>query len=308
MHRSVFHIALLVTLMFSISAQAYTLPEQPKAHDRANWVCNQQDILSRETVDSLNAICSRLCAATEVELCVIATPGEDDVDIADYNYRVFQTWGIGREGKNTGVLLTLWRDAHAVHITTGGGIEQILTDALCSRIVNDVMIPYFRADDYDRGLIAGAHTIEDICTTPDNADELLHTRSTTSRGYYAQYEREDTIATIIGIALILLGVLIVLLAYYLSRPKCSRCGKRHLRLTHEEVLLAATLTHGGRIRRHYRCRCGNEQHIESHTPRLTPIITSGSGRSGGFSGGGGYSGGGRMGGGSTFGGGAGGRW
>lgn len=261
-------VSVTLLMVLSIYTWAYDIPRQPKAQDRTNWVSNTEGILAPGTVDSLNIICARIEAATQVELCIIATAGVEDTDIADYNYRVFQTWGIGKQGKNTGLLLTLWRDQHAVHITTGGSIEQILTDALCSRICNEVMIPYFRHDDYDRGMLAGAHAIEDICLTPDHAEELLAAHSTTSRGYYGEQAEgeDDTVGILLAFVVM---ILIILLVWWIMRH-----------LPHDP----------------------NNDSTDSGMPGGMWIGSGGSSFSGGGMRGGSF------GGGSTFGGGGGGRW
>ena len=44
---------------------------------------------------------------------------------------------------------------HEIRFVTGPGLEGVLPDALCKRIQLNFMLPYFREDNYDAGMVAG---------------------------------------------------------------------------------------------------------------------------------------------------------
>jgi uncharacterized protein len=50
-------------------------------------------------------------------------------------------------------------DDRKMRIEAGYGLEGVLTDALCSRIIRNEIAPYFRKDDYDGGVAAGIDAI-----------------------------------------------------------------------------------------------------------------------------------------------------
>ena len=120
-------------LAILVQAMVYTptsLPN-PKAQDISNYVCNPDEIVASSEVLFLNRLARQLEDSTQVELCVVAVNSIGEIDAFDFCYEVFQRWGIGKEGKNTGVLLFLAVESRDVRIMTGGGIEGILTDAVC---------------------------------------------------------------------------------------------------------------------------------------------------------------------------------
>lgn len=282
-----------------------TLPN-PKTADRHNYVCNPDGLVTEEDVRYLNRCAAGLESGTGVELCVVAVESIGGYDAFDFCYEVFQRWGIGKEGKNTGVLMLVAKESREVRIMTGGGIEGVLTDAVCNRIIQQTMMSGLKAGDYSGALCAGALRIYEVCTDGDAPEELRNASSVTNRYGYA--DEDDTPDWVIWVCIALgLGGLI-LLFWLANRPKrCPQCGKRELRKTASRVVRAASYAHAGQGVYVYRCRhCGYSREQTFVIPKKTrAYVTGGTGRGGGF--GGGFSGG-SFGGGSTFGGGAGGRF
>jgi uncharacterized protein len=61
-------------------------------------------------------------------------------------------WGVGQKGKNNGVVILVSMDNRKIRIVTGRGIEDVLPDATCKRIINRILKPYFKRGDYYNGL------------------------------------------------------------------------------------------------------------------------------------------------------------
>ena len=297
-------------LAMTMQAAVYTPASvpNPKTQGQAFYVANPDAILPDSSVIWLNTCAARLESATRVELCVVALESIGESEAFDFAYELFQRWGLGREGQNTGVLMLFVLDSHDIRIMTGVGIESVLTDAQCSKIIHDDMIPAFRAEHYGDGLCLGALRIYELCTDGEAPEELLAIRSVTNRGEYGEDELTD--AEIMGIIGVFTGlfILIAFILYWASVKRCPKCGKRRAHATKEQVLVAATYAAAGKGLRTYCCKnCGNTFDIPFVIPRRqkTVYVSGGGGR--GF-GGGSFSGGGSWGGGSTFGGGAGGKW
>lgn len=74
----------------------------------------------------------------------------------------FSKWGIGDRNKNNGVLVLISKEPRRVRITTGTGVDKILTDNECQRIINETIVPSFKAGKYYTGVKAGVHDIEAV--------------------------------------------------------------------------------------------------------------------------------------------------
>jgi uncharacterized protein len=297
-------------LMLAVMVQAgiYTptsLPN-PKVQDVHNYVCNPDGIVETNEVLFLNRLAHQLEVSTQVELCVVAVESIGETEAFDFCYELFQRWGIGKKGTNTGVLLFLAVESRDIRIMTGGGIEGVLTDAVCNEIIQQTAIPPLRNGEYSDGLALSALRIYEICTDGNVPDELRNMTSVTNRYHYADESEENELTEIfyfIGIPMLF----VVLLLVIVSRPKkCPKCGKRTLRKTNEQIITRATTRKEGLGVRTYICQhCGYREDKSYVIPKEVPTVIISGGSRGGF-GGGGFGGG--FGGGSTFGGGAGGKF
>ena len=300
---------LFFLLGFVAHAAIYTptsLPN-PKAQDQYNYVCNPDGIVDQSNMLFLNRLAQQLEDSTLVELCVVAVESIGQADAFDFCYELFQRWGIGKEGKNTGVLLFLAVESRDIRIMTGGGIEGVLTDAVCNEIIQSTMISPLRNADYSDALALGALRIYEICTNGDAPEELRQMTSATNRYHYADETAENELFELLLAVGIMTALLIFTFAIVAVPKKCPKCGKRSMRKTNEQIITRATTKKEGLSVRTYTCKhCGHREDKSFVIPKEVPtVIITGGGSRGGFGGG---SFGGGFGGGSTFGGGAGGKF
>ena len=243
---------------------AETIPPLPARHftDTAN-------IVSRATVDRLDARLREFEKQTSNQVLVAIYPTmQSDSSIEDYTYRVAEKWGIGKKGRNNGVVLFVFPRDRKMFMQVGYGLEGALPDALAKQIVDREIAPRFRAGDYDGGLSAAVDAI--IAAT---------------RGEYKAAPKKDVGGKNVGV-FIFFAVIVIIILISAARNSGS-----------------STYTSGGRRRRRRR---GHGSAWPIFIP--TGGGGWGGGRGGGLGGGGGGGGGFSAGGGSFGGGGAGGSW
>lgn len=97
--------------------------------------------------------------ATGEQLVVVTLPNLQGTSIEDYGYQLGRFWGVGQKGKDNGALLIVARDDHKVRIEVGYGLEERLTDAQSSVIINQVITPAFKAGNFAGGISQGAQAI-----------------------------------------------------------------------------------------------------------------------------------------------------
>ena len=86
------------------------------------------------------------------QLQVLVVPSTQPEDIAQYTQRVFDQAKLGRKGIDDGVVVVVAKDDHRVRIQPGYGLEGAIPDAIANRIIQEYMVPKFRANDYAGGL------------------------------------------------------------------------------------------------------------------------------------------------------------
>ena len=135
------------------------LVPNPKVINANAFVSNPDGILSLETTDLLNLQLYELEKETSAELAVVVLNTIGTQLIEDFANSLFNHWGIGKSGNDNGVLLLFVLDQKSVRLEIGYGLEGALPDAICKRIQTQVMIPEFKEENYDAGILAGVETI-----------------------------------------------------------------------------------------------------------------------------------------------------
>lgn len=102
---------------------------------------------------------------------VVATINSLEGDsIEDFANRQFRAWGLGQAGEDNGILLLVARDDRKMRIEVGYGLEGTLTDLHSKLIIENTMVPAFRAGDFSGGI---SRAVDDIILVLEgNAAEL----------------------------------------------------------------------------------------------------------------------------------------
>jgi uncharacterized protein len=107
------------------------------------------------------------------QLVVATIPDMQGYDIADYGYQLGRHWGIGSKERNDGALLIVAPNQRKLRIEVGYGLEGILTDGLSSLIINQTIVPRFKAGDMAGGIEAGTDAIvKQLSLPPDEAQRI----------------------------------------------------------------------------------------------------------------------------------------
>jgi uncharacterized protein len=146
-------LVMTVLLLFAGPAAAQTFPALTgRVVDQANLLSPEQELDLRSKSEALEAQTGR-------QFVVATIASLEGRTIEDYGYRLGRTWKIGDEKKDDGVLLIVAPKEKKVRIETGYGARVFLTDAISSLIINQTILPRFKAGDMGGGVVAGADQI-----------------------------------------------------------------------------------------------------------------------------------------------------
>jgi len=160
-------IALLIAFLFS-ALPAMAAPSFPALTGR---VVDDAHILSDQTKSDLDQKLAALEARNSRQLVVVTLPSLQGYEISDYGYQLGRAWGIGQAKLNNGVLFIIAPNERKVRIEVGYGLEPILTDALSELIIQQAVLPRFRAGDFNGGTEAGAAAlIQQLSLDPSAAE------------------------------------------------------------------------------------------------------------------------------------------
>ncbi|MCJ7755863.1 MAG: TPM domain-containing protein [Thermoanaerobaculales bacterium] len=138
--------SVMVVLVLAVTAGALDVPY-------LSGRVNDQAMMLEETFEGqLEEQLRLLEEETGAQVAVLTIASLEGDPIEDFSIRVVQTWKLGREGVDDGVLLLVARDDRRMRIEVGYGLEGALTDAQAGRIIDSLMTPRFREGDFEGGI------------------------------------------------------------------------------------------------------------------------------------------------------------
>lgn len=123
------------------------------------FVFDYAGVIHPEDAQAMEDLLRQTEIATENEIKVVTLRSLEGGDINDFANMLFERWGIGKKGKDNGVLLLAAIEDRRARIEVGYGLEPVLTDARAGRILDEQVLPLFRQGDYSMGLRRGAEAI-----------------------------------------------------------------------------------------------------------------------------------------------------
>ncbi|WOX06073.1 TPM domain-containing protein [Microbulbifer pacificus] len=122
-------------------------------------VVDNANLLHQATRYQLTELLQRHEKEGSNQIVVVTLPDLQGLTIEEYGYQLGRHWQIGQKGKDNGILLIVAPNEREVRIEVGYGLEGAMTDALSSNIIHTKILPYFRAGNFDAGVMSGVESI-----------------------------------------------------------------------------------------------------------------------------------------------------
>jgi uncharacterized protein len=159
--KSVFYVKntfLFLAFLFSVHlfSQGYKIPEIPKFQTS---IYDYVNLLSESQKVNLEGKLVRYSDTTSTQIVIAVISSTEGENINYLAAQWLTKWGLGQEGKDNGVLVLLAKNDRKIAISTGYGVEHLLTDFQSKRIIERVIIPEFKKGNFQNGLDKGADYI-----------------------------------------------------------------------------------------------------------------------------------------------------
>ena len=184
------------------SVSSYTKDSKGYYERGTKCVLDTAGILTASQNAEISAYLTDLNDRTGVQIVVFTVQSLNGEDEAQFAIDHANRWKLGQKGVDNGALLFVSMEEHSVYIYTGDGTEGVLTDALCGRIVRNVIIPRFRSGDYAGGIMEGVKNMAGIITS----DETLVAPDVSSAAERSSEDDDISAATFI-FALVIVWIL-----------------------------------------------------------------------------------------------------
>ena len=173
---TLFSTILMLLMTLSMSA---AVPEKPT---QKLLVWDYAGIMDPAQVQLLEDSLEYFSRTTSNQIVVMTVTNDilDGLSLAEFGQEVGQKWGVGHKGSDNGVVVLIkpktGDDAMGkgrAFISTGYGAEGPLPDLLCSKIVDNEMIPHFKENDYAGGVWAALDILKPALQGDFNTEEYV---------------------------------------------------------------------------------------------------------------------------------------
>ncbi len=146
MRRAIFSFAFLTTSLFALDVNSL----KPQG-----YVSDFAKVLVPESRAQLEAYCGRVEQVTGVQMAIVTIDTLDGNPIDDVANSLYRKWGIGKKGKDEGILLLLAIKDHKDRIEVGYGLEPILPDGFGGGVLRQAR-PLLRQGAYGQAIFSAA--------------------------------------------------------------------------------------------------------------------------------------------------------
>ncbi len=149
-------IFLFILLITGFIARAQDIPPAPNP---PKLVVDYTGTLTADQAEALNRKLYQFDDSTSTQILVVIVKTTEGMDVADYALELGRKWGVGQKGNNNGVILLIAKDDRKLNISVGYGLEKSLSDVTSQQIIDDIIRPNFKGNDYYRGIEEGTDAI-----------------------------------------------------------------------------------------------------------------------------------------------------
>lgn len=170
-------LAVIILVLALVVIPFFFPPEDPRYEGIPTldgYVTDDDFVLTDLDFNTIWDNCQYVDEQTSCEMAVLLVNDTGDRDINDFALRTFQKNGIGKEGKDNGVLIVLVLGTKEWKVEVGYGLTSVLTTTYISDIGRNVINPYLEQGEYGDAMIdmtyyLGTKIIEDY-QEPESGD------------------------------------------------------------------------------------------------------------------------------------------
>lgn len=142
----------------SVAISPADVPNPRQTSD--GWVMDMADMLSASEEAELNQLINKLEATKGHEIAVVTVADTQPLATPKaFTTELFNSWGIGKQGEDNGVLFLVSKGDRRTEIEVGYGLEGMLPDAKVGEILRSRVTPEFKQGNFDTGILNGTEAL-----------------------------------------------------------------------------------------------------------------------------------------------------
>ena len=141
-----------------------------ETHEKRLCVIDSISLLSDAEKTKLTEQILDLESTVGSQIAILAIDTLNGESIESFSLRTANSWGLGRNEYNDGLLITIAFRDRKIRIEVGYGLENIIKDEIAARIIREDIVLYFRNGKYFEGLY---HAVDNIVRLIKDNQHLL---------------------------------------------------------------------------------------------------------------------------------------
>ncbi|PBJ15776.1 YgcG family protein [Flavobacterium sp. ACN6] len=129
------------------------------------WTNDYEGIFSNNEKEILNNLIRDFEKETTIEIVTIDTVKTSKDKFEALSLHIAKTWGVGKKGKDNGILIGLSKGYRKIRIELGNGISKILSEQETKEIIDHDFIPEFKKGNYYQGILNGITKLMEVLRT-----------------------------------------------------------------------------------------------------------------------------------------------
>jgi len=168
--------SLLFGLFILVFSSAHAIVDRPTVPRLVN---DFGGVLTPAEEDKLETKLVAFDDSTSTQISIVSIVSLEGQDVSSYAFELGEKWGIGQQGKDNGILFLIAVEDRKMFIAPGYGLEGVVTDLACKRIVEGFLKPNFRSGNFYQGLDEGTDAVIGLATGEFTADHFRKRKGNT---------------------------------------------------------------------------------------------------------------------------------
>lgn len=224
---SLFFIFLLCNVVFAV--------DYPKP---VGFVNDFAGLLSVDVKNNLEQVLKQYEKETFIEIAVVTVKSLEELSVEEYTLGLAEKWGVGKKGKDNGIVFLVALTERKIRIEVGYGMEPDLPDSMAGSIIRHYIVPSFKEGRMAEGVVSGTKAIlKALGEEPYEARLEERKRLAEEKRIKSQHDRKLFLSIVlIGVLVLLFVASIIFVAHLLIKASRKKKMLKKTCLENEKML------------------------------------------------------------------------
>jgi len=152
---------LLAGILVLVTSISFAIPPKPNPPRLVN---DFAQVISDDKERALEQVLVAFNDSTSTQITIVTVEDLEGNSPSEFVFDIGNKWGVGQKEFDNGIVILVKPKRSAqerghAFIATGYGVEGVVPDAIANRIIDEVMIPHFKREDYAGGIIQATQVL-----------------------------------------------------------------------------------------------------------------------------------------------------